>query len=113
MIGEKANGGEAGIRTLGRVLKPYNGLANRRLKPLGHLTADLQVYVNSAFRVTLVAERRGPVDGHRQGSGRAIFVERHASRPETVGQRLSVEELHHEVVGAVHRADVVDGQMCR
>ena len=34
------SGGEAGIRTLGRSLSPYNGLANRRLKPLGHLTAD-------------------------------------------------------------------------
>jgi hypothetical protein len=33
-------GGEAGIRTLGRTLRPYNGLANRRLQPLGHLTAD-------------------------------------------------------------------------
>ena len=33
-------GGEAGIRTLGRVLKPYNGLANRRLQPLGHLTVS-------------------------------------------------------------------------
>ena len=33
-------GGEAGIRTLGRSLSPYNGLANRRLQPLGHLTAD-------------------------------------------------------------------------
>ena len=33
-------GGEAGIRTLGRGLSPYNGLANRRLQPLGHLTAD-------------------------------------------------------------------------
>ena len=32
-------GGEAGIRTLGRGLCPYNGLANRRLQPLGHLTA--------------------------------------------------------------------------
>jgi hypothetical protein len=31
-------GGEAGIRTLGRALRPYNGLANRRLQPLGHLT---------------------------------------------------------------------------
>jgi hypothetical protein len=31
-------GGEAGIRTLGRTLRPYNGLANRRLQPLGHLT---------------------------------------------------------------------------
>ena len=32
-------GGEAGIRTLGRAFGPYNGLANRRLQPLGHLTA--------------------------------------------------------------------------
>ena len=31
-------GGEAGIRTLGRGFGPYNGLANRRLQPLGHLT---------------------------------------------------------------------------
>lgn len=39
--GERAKaGGEAGIRTLGRVLKPYNGLANRRLQPLGHLTVS-------------------------------------------------------------------------
>ena len=37
-------GGEAGIRTLGTGLSPYNGLANRRLQPLGHLTARLQVY---------------------------------------------------------------------
>src|SRR6266550_6332054 len=29
------NGG-GGIRTPDRVLKPYNGLANRRLQPLGH-----------------------------------------------------------------------------
>jgi hypothetical protein len=31
-------GGEAGIRTLGTAIQPYNGLANRRLKPLGHLS---------------------------------------------------------------------------
>ena len=37
-------GGEAGIRTLDTAFGPYNGLANRRLQPLGHLTADLQVY---------------------------------------------------------------------
>ena len=28
--------GAGGIRTLDRGLKPYNGLANRRLQPLGH-----------------------------------------------------------------------------
>src|ERR1035437_3100369 len=32
------DGGEAGIRTLDTGLSPYNGLANRRLRPLGHLT---------------------------------------------------------------------------
>src|SRR3954470_21250411 len=38
------SGGEAGIRTLGTTLRSYNGLANRRLRPLGHLTARPQVY---------------------------------------------------------------------
>src|SRR6185369_2385465 len=33
-------GGEAGIRTLGTTLRSYNGLANRRLQPLGHLTVS-------------------------------------------------------------------------
>jgi hypothetical protein len=35
----KLTGGEAGIRTLDTGFSPYNGLANRRLQPLGHLTA--------------------------------------------------------------------------
>src|SRR5580765_1670623 len=35
----RAKVGEAGIRTLGTAFRPYNGLANRRLQPLGHLTA--------------------------------------------------------------------------
>ena len=34
----KESGGEGGIRTLDRVVRPYNGLANRRLQPLGHLS---------------------------------------------------------------------------
>jgi hypothetical protein len=34
----QCNGGEGGIRTLDRVVRPYNGLANRRLQPLGHLS---------------------------------------------------------------------------
>ncbi len=33
-------GGEAGIRTLGTAIQPYNGLANRRLQPLGHLSVE-------------------------------------------------------------------------
>ena len=39
----KAGGGAGGIRTLDRALQPYNGLANRRLQPLGHssMRADM------------------------------------------------------------------------
>ena len=33
------SGGEGGIRTPGTRFSAYNGLANRRLKPLGHLSA--------------------------------------------------------------------------
>ena len=32
------HGGEGGIRTLDTDIRPYNGLANRRLQPLGHLS---------------------------------------------------------------------------
>jgi hypothetical protein len=35
----KGNGGEGGIRTLDTGFSPYNGLANRRLQPLGHLSS--------------------------------------------------------------------------
>ncbi len=31
-------GGEGGIRTLGRALRPYDGLANRCFRPLSHLS---------------------------------------------------------------------------
>ena len=34
----KGSGGEGGIRTLDTGVSPYNGLANRRLQPLGHLS---------------------------------------------------------------------------
>ena len=41
--GEQRDGGAGGIRTLDRALQPYNGLANRRLQPLGHssMSADM------------------------------------------------------------------------
>jgi hypothetical protein len=37
-IPDKSNGGEGGIRTLGTGVSPYNGLANRRIRPLCHLS---------------------------------------------------------------------------
>jgi hypothetical protein len=42
-------GGEAGIRTLDTAFGPYNGLANRRLRPLGHLTAQAKCNGNQHF----------------------------------------------------------------
>ena len=51
-IAIKGNGGDGGIRTLDRALQPYNGLANRRLQPLGHVSGgcfltDRRVEVNT------------------------------------------------------------------
>src|SRR5881227_3603941 len=43
--------GEGGIRTPDRAFRPYNGLANRRLQPLGHLSrvATLQFTLSAAI----------------------------------------------------------------
>jgi hypothetical protein len=35
---QENSGGEGGIRTPGTSFSSYNGLANRRLQPLGHLS---------------------------------------------------------------------------
>jgi hypothetical protein len=37
-LAKSASGGEGGIRTPDTGFGPYNGLANRRLQPLGHLS---------------------------------------------------------------------------
>jgi hypothetical protein len=42
-VSAKQDGGAGGIRTLDRALQPYNGLANRRLQPLGHSSGTLDM----------------------------------------------------------------------
>src|SRR5436189_5923529 len=42
--------GEGGIRTLDTAFGPYNGLANRRLRPLGHLSKTAPTIVDRAGR---------------------------------------------------------------
>ena len=42
--GDRKPGGEGGIRTPDTGVSPYNGLANRRLQPLGHLSGDFQQF---------------------------------------------------------------------
>ena len=37
-VNARKHGGEGGIRTLGTGVSPYNGLANRRIRPLCHLS---------------------------------------------------------------------------
>src|SRR5262245_51935360 len=37
-------GGERGIRTLDTGLSPYNALAGRPLRPLGHLSGEAELY---------------------------------------------------------------------
>ena len=41
----KNSGGERGIRTPDTAFGPYNDLANRRLQPLGHLSAGWELFV--------------------------------------------------------------------
>ena len=64
-------GGEEGIRTPGTGLSPYNGLANRRLQPLGHLTADFQVYGSQTLaRGHFLRRTRSPLNrGLRRHQG--------------------------------------------
>jgi hypothetical protein len=44
------SGGEGGIRTLGTGVSPYNGLANRRIRPLCHLSGVCGATVYHAIR---------------------------------------------------------------
>ena len=48
-------GGERGIRTPDRAFRPYNGLANRRLQPLGHLSGSVWIIPGSLGFVALRA----------------------------------------------------------
>src|SRR3954467_2064297 len=53
-IARESNGGEAGIRTLGTTLRSYNGLANRRLQPLGHLTLRPAQLARSELQLAII-----------------------------------------------------------
>src|SRR5437762_13344747 len=50
--------GEGGIRTPDRGISPYNGLANRRLQPLGHLSSNCTAGILPASRHRRSEERR-------------------------------------------------------
>jgi hypothetical protein len=54
------SGGAGGIRTLDRALQPYNGLANRRLQPLGHSSVGADMPDTGASRKRQIARRQIP-----------------------------------------------------
>src|SRR5947209_17959258 len=56
--GRSSVSGEIGIRTLDTGLTPYNGLANRRLQPLGHLSGEDQIIRGNIEHSTSNIERR-------------------------------------------------------
>ena len=51
-------GGDGGIRTLDRALQPYNGLANRRLQPLGHVSGRADMPDTAVSRKRQILGRR-------------------------------------------------------
>ena len=57
----RRGGGDGGIRTLDRALQPYNGLANRRLQPLGHISGKADMPDAGASRKQ-ISGRRMPSD---------------------------------------------------
>jgi hypothetical protein len=54
--------GDGGIRTLDRALQPYNGLANRRLQPLGHISGKADMPDAGASRKRQISGQRIPSD---------------------------------------------------
>ena len=58
--GHRQIGGDGGIRTLDRALQPYNGLANRRLQPLGHVSGEADMPDAAACRKRPICDRRIP-----------------------------------------------------
>src|SRR3984957_3933098 len=61
--GLKTSGGEGGIRTLGTGVSPYNGLANRRILPLCHLSGvcGITVYHVRGMQLSRFASFRARV----------------------------------------------------
>jgi hypothetical protein len=77
------DGGAGGIRTLDTAFQPYNGLANRRLQPLGHST-------NRFFR-RATGERPlwFPAGRGRQPYGHQPFPQATEGRPFALERRLA------------------------
>jgi len=71
----KESGGERGIRTLGRALRPYGGLANRWFQPLTHLSGMLARGKNAVVAHSIRGEEKNEHRTSASDSIRGEFVE--------------------------------------
>lgn len=82
------NGGGRGIRTLGRALQPYDGLANRCLQPLGHPSARAPFLATGPPPCQWRCCRSGSPIGHRAAAAgrRGGFFEKMRLSPDVVSK---------------------------
>jgi hypothetical protein len=88
-------GGDGGIRTLDRALQPYNGLANRRLQPLGHISGKADMPDTGASRKRQISGGRIRNRFNDSGKGHHGVAER---SPHVGGGTSGLES----VIGASH-----------
>ena len=104
---DRVCGGAGGIRTLDRPLQAYNGLANRRLQPLGHssTSADMPDAGPSRKRQIQITPRsfRGVTTRLAFSDGRADSV----ARSRLVGPALARSACGGSAPGSPARCDVV------
>src|SRR5579872_3061134 len=86
------NGGAGGIRTLDTAFQPYNGLANRRLQPLGHSTA---------FIFSLRDEAEGIIGGPRRGRAGLFLLPAYAGGAATA----PMWRLLHQIMAGLKLAE--------
>jgi hypothetical protein len=96
---DRKTGGDGGIRTLDRALQPYNGLANRRLQPLGHVSSKADMPDAGACRKRQIWGRRvlrwiEPSGGEQYGLARRDLRASGSSGAQTGAARpLYIESL--------------------
>ncbi len=94
-------GGETGIRTLDTAFQPYNGLANRRLQPLGHLSDSAIIAHSKAMGDKTKSISQRPKTQGRI-SRRKIYVFRGKNGPSATlraGQFIRSYELAERLLG--------------
>jgi hypothetical protein len=90
-------GGERGIRTLGRGVSPYNGLANRRLQPLGHLSGVYWRIISEPEQAQSRAGRTGELENLLRAESRTGFPNRRGFKIEEKSRWPVDESFPHEV----------------